>query len=132
MALPTPDRRFAPRFAVAIEARLLRADGKGFAATVCNISHSGLLACVAAADVAALLPNVARELRHLPVGLQVGFMAGAARIHVECGIAHLRRISATGCEIGLEFREFRDDGAARLEEFCLQLGAAFAHPEADP
>jgi len=54
------------------------------------------------------------------------------RVHVECGSAHLRRISATGCEIGLEFREFRDDGAARLEEFCLQLGAAFAHPEADP
>ncbi len=99
---------------------------------VCNISSSGLLASVAAADVAALLPNVERELRHLPVRVQVGFMAGEARIHVECGIAQLRRISATGCEIGLEFRDFRDDGAARLDEFCVQLGAAFAHPEADP
>lgn len=130
--MPLSDRRTAPRYAVAIEARLLRADGSDFAATVCNISHSGLLVRVAAADVAALLPNVARELHHLPVAVQVRFMAGAARIHVECGIAHLRRISATGCEIGLEFRDFRADGAARLEEFCVQLNAAFAPPEADP
>ncbi|MBP8925817.1 MAG: PilZ domain-containing protein [Pseudomonadales bacterium] len=132
MALPTPDRRAAARFEVVIEARLLSADGGNFAAMIRNISSSGLLASVAAGDVAALLPNVERELRHLPVRVLVAFTAGEAWIEVECGIAQLRRVSATGCELGLQFRDFRDDGAARLDEFCARLGAAFAHPGADP
>lgn len=132
MALPTSDRRSAARFDVAIDARLVSVDGGDFAAMIRNISSSGLLASVAAGDVAALLPNVERELRHLPVRVLVAFTAGEAWIEVECGIAQLRRVSATGCELGLQFRDFRDDGAARLDEFCARLGAAFAHPGADP
>jgi hypothetical protein len=75
---------------------------------------------------AELLPNQARELRNLPVTVTVSFAAGDSTVSVECGIAHLRRVSATSCEFGLGFRAFLGDGAASLERLCTTAAAARA------
>jgi hypothetical protein len=130
--LPPTDRRAERRIDVNIDARVLTATGGEVSATVCNISRTGLLISVASESVSALLPNIEREMRHLPVGVSVEFTADQMCILVECGIVHLRRAAANTCRIGLEFRNFRDDGAAHLAAFYLRLSAAFAHTATDP
>lgn len=122
MSLNPADRRADPRIEVDIPARLVAGDGREHPVTISNISRGGALVSIEAARVAELLPNVERELRHIPVCVRIEFRlpspTGFAAVAVDCGIAHLRRTGADRCAMGLGYRNFHGDSAAALEVFC--------------
>jgi PilZ domain len=120
---PPAERRASVRVEVDIAARIVAADGASFPCTIRNLSRSGVLVELHAAHIAALLPNVARDVPHLPVIVRLEFrLSGtesAGDVLIDCGIAHVRRIAEERGAMGLGFRRFHGGSEAVLATICV-------------
>lgn len=120
--LPPAERRINVRVEVDIAARVLASGGRCFPCTIRNVSRSGVLVELHASHIAALLPNVARDMPHLPVSVRLEFRLddadSAAGVAVDCGIAHVRRLCDERGAMGLGFRHFHDGSEEMLARIC--------------
>ena len=120
------ERRAGTRIAVDIPAQLLTNDDAAHRARICDISRSGMQLRLDSFSIARVLPNVTREMHHLPVEVQVVFDVGTSLepcvITVHCGVIHVRRVARDECQIGAEFRAFSAGCEELLAAYVQNLG----------
>ena len=119
------ERRCAPRYPVNLAASIKVVSGSVFDARVHNISLSGLQLTVSMAVMPFVLPNQERDNKMIPVSVEIQIQLseplGDVRIH--CGIAYVNRHSQDSLTLGVEYRDFLEDGARKLSDFIYQCSS---------